>query len=60
MLIISGTGVGAVIAGGWCLFDNGYGVYQYINNNGFTTYSDKLDRDFANQYGKIELWNGIN
>ncbi len=53
------TGVGSVLAGIWFIADNGYGLYSYINNKGFTTYSDKLDNDFAEEYGKIELWNGI-
>ena len=55
MLIISTTGVGTVVAGGWFLFDNGYGLYNYINGEGFNTYSDHIDA----KYGTYHLYNGI-
>ena len=55
MLYASTTGVGTVVAGVWFVADNGYGLYNYLNGNGFNTISDEID----NSMGTYKLYNGL-
>lgn len=55
----STRGVGTVIAGGWFVVDNTYGIYNYFKRDDFKTLSDEIDDTVANKRGRVELYDGI-
>ncbi|WP_326983451.1 hypothetical protein VUJ46_02580 [Chryseobacterium sp. MYb264] len=43
----------------WFVADMGTGAVNYLNGNGFKTLSDVIDKSVANEYGKLELYDGL-
>ncbi|WP_326983443.1 hypothetical protein VUJ46_02535 [Chryseobacterium sp. MYb264] len=59
MLILSGTGVGSIVAGAWFVADMGTGAVNYLNGNGFKTLSDVIDESSFGQKISFEMYDGL-
>lgn len=55
LLAASTTGVGAIVAGAYFIFDMGWGAVNYIGNGEFSTFGDYLD----GSVGAFELYDGV-
>jgi RHS repeat-associated protein len=59
MLGVSTTGVGSIVAGIWFVADVGTMGVNFLMNGQAKGLGDMIDESVANDYGKIELYDGL-
>lgn len=59
MIGVSGTGIGSIVAGAWFIADYGTMGVNYLLGNGAIGLGDMIDNAVAENYGKLELYEGF-